>query len=83
MAVLTIRNLPEDVHAHLRVRAARHGRSMEAEVRAILREVCVGDRATLGPQELQAFVRGLYRNRLPRGVVDDLLRERRLEARAE
>ncbi|MBV9381121.1 MAG: toxin-antitoxin system [Streptosporangiaceae bacterium] len=38
MAALTIRGLDEQTHARLRVEAARHGRSMEAEVRAILRE---------------------------------------------
>ena len=38
MATLTIRDLDEDLRAQLRVRAAEHGRSMEAEVRAILRE---------------------------------------------
>lgn len=36
MAVLTVRNLPDEVHRALRLRAARHGRSMEAEVREIL-----------------------------------------------
>ena len=36
MAMLTVRNLPDDVHRALRVRAALHGRSAEAEVRAIL-----------------------------------------------
>ncbi|HET9049563.1 MAG TPA: Arc family DNA-binding protein [Chiayiivirga sp.] len=36
MAVLTVRNLPDEVHRALRVRAADHGRSTEAEVRAIL-----------------------------------------------
>ena len=38
MASLTIRRLDAETHARLRVQAARHGRSMEAEVRAILRE---------------------------------------------
>lgn len=38
MATLTIRNLPDEVHRALRVRAARHGRSKEAEIRAILAE---------------------------------------------
>ncbi len=37
MATLTIRDLDEGLRASLRVRAARHGRSMEAEVREILR----------------------------------------------
>lgn len=36
MAAMSIRNLDEWVLEKLRVRAARHGRSMEAEVRAIL-----------------------------------------------
>lgn len=36
MAVLTVKNLPDDVHRALRVRAAQHGRSTEAEVREIL-----------------------------------------------
>jgi antitoxin FitA len=38
MATLTIRGLDDDIKAQLRVRAAHHGRSMEAEVRAILHE---------------------------------------------
>ena len=35
MAMLTVRNLPEDVHRALRVQAALHGHSTEAEVREI------------------------------------------------
>jgi plasmid stability protein len=38
MATLTIRDLDDELRTRLRVRAARHGRSMEAEVRAILGE---------------------------------------------
>jgi plasmid stability protein len=38
VAALNIRNLDETVKRRLQVRAARHGRSMEAEVRAILAE---------------------------------------------
>lgn len=38
VATLTIRGLDDESHARLRVRAAQHGRSMEAEVRAILQE---------------------------------------------
>ena len=37
MAMLTIRNLPDEIHRALRVRAAQHGHSMEAEVRQILK----------------------------------------------
>lgn len=38
MATLTIRDLDDGVRDRLRVRAAHNGRSMEAEVRAILAE---------------------------------------------
>ncbi len=34
--MLTVRNLPDDVHRALRVQAAQHGHSTEAEVREIL-----------------------------------------------
>jgi antitoxin FitA len=36
MASITVRNLPDETHRALRVRAALAGRSTEAEVRAIL-----------------------------------------------
>jgi plasmid stability protein len=39
MAAVSIRSLDEEVKRRLRVRAARHGRSMESEIRAILTEV--------------------------------------------
>jgi antitoxin FitA len=38
MAALSIRGLDDDVREQLRLRAARNGRSMEAEARAILTE---------------------------------------------
>ena len=36
MASISVRNLDEEVKERLRVRAARHGRSMESEIRVIL-----------------------------------------------
>ena len=39
MPVLTVRNVPDAIHRALRVRAANHGHSMEAEVRGILESV--------------------------------------------
>lgn len=36
MASVTIRNLSDEVHRGLRLRAAQHGRSTEAEIRDIL-----------------------------------------------
>ena len=36
MSAITVRNVPDEVHRALRVRAATHGRSTEAEIREIL-----------------------------------------------
>jgi plasmid stability protein len=36
MSSITVRNVPDEVHRAIRVRAARHGRSAEAEIRKIL-----------------------------------------------
>ena len=38
MATLTVRNFDDDLKGILRVQAARHGQSMEEEVRSILRQ---------------------------------------------
>lgn len=50
MATLTIRNLDDDVRDFLREQAASHGRSMEAEVRAILEAVKA--RAETKPEDI-------------------------------
>lgn len=36
MRSVTVRNVPEEVHRAIRIRAAQHGRSVEAEMRDIL-----------------------------------------------
>lgn len=36
MSAVTIRNLSDETHRALKIRAARHGRSTEAEIRDIL-----------------------------------------------
>jgi plasmid stability protein len=87
MATLNIRNLPDEVHHRLRVRAAEHGRSMEAEARAILTEACASqmsaeDTATR-VAELQAFIERLYGGQKPKNVVDEFIAERRREAARE
>jgi len=38
MPSITIRNVPDEVHRAIRVRAAMHGRSAEAEIRDILEQ---------------------------------------------
>ncbi len=49
MAAVTIRNLSEETHRALRLRAARHNRSTEAEMRAILDAAArPADRVRLG-----------------------------------
>lgn len=51
MANLIVRNVPDAVHRALQVRAAHHGRSAEAEVRAILEDSLRPDnRVKLGSQ---------------------------------
>ena len=58
MASITIRNLDGDVRTRLRVRAAEHSRSMEEEVRIILREA-VTDRSSV-PRNLADFTRECF-----------------------
>ncbi|MEX0587730.1 MAG: plasmid stabilization protein [Cyanobium sp.] len=52
VATLTVRNLDEATKAQLRLQAARHGRSMEEEVRTILREVLFRGPSKPSGQEL-------------------------------
>lgn len=54
VAAMSIRNLDDRVLELLRIRAARHGRSMEAEVRAIL--VDAVREPDTGPNLAQAFM---------------------------
>lgn len=65
MPNLTVRNLPEETHRALRVRAAHHGRSTEAEVRAILEE-------TVRPAQRLKIGTELHRIAQEIGGMDDL-----------
>ena len=69
MAMLTVRNVTDEVHRALRVRAAQRGHSMEAEVREILESAVspqgrmklgslladIGRQAKLGDEEFAVF----------------------------
>jgi plasmid stability protein len=55
MGSLNVRNLTDATHKALRIRAAQHGRSMEAEVRAILDEA-VNPREKIGLGSLLAAI---------------------------
>lgn len=57
MSVMTVRNIPEAVHAALRVQARSHHRTAEAEVRAILEEAVGAENPIRLGDELSAIGR--------------------------
>ncbi len=71
MPAVTIRNLPEATHRALKLRAAGHGRSTEAEIRAIIEAAVrpasrvklgallarIGERAGLTDDDMTLFSR--------------------------
>lgn len=83
MATLTIRNVPAELRERLRIRAARHGRSMEAEVRALLARSVWEENDSQGKEDVRDFVRDLYAGRTPQNAAEELIRERRMEAERE
>ena len=74
MAILTVRNVPDEVHRALRRRAARNGKSMESEVRDILHRalkqesgikigdalMAIGRRSKLTNDDLEVFEKARY-----------------------
>jgi antitoxin FitA len=82
MAMLTVRNITDEVHRALRVLAAKHGHSMAAEVREILQSAVIpagrvrlgsllanmGRQARLTEQEFAVFVQ--VRDKPPRGWAE-------------
>lgn len=59
MAVLTVRNLPDEVHRALRMQAAKHGRSTEAEVLEIIAAAVVPEHRVLLGDALASLGREL------------------------
>jgi len=56
MSAITVRNLSDDTHRALRLRAAEHGRSTEAEIRAILDDIArPKDRVKMGDALIDLF----------------------------
>jgi antitoxin FitA len=76
VAAVSIRNLDETVKRRLQVRAAQHGRSMEAEMRAILTE------AVREPADAAGLFTGLLDRFGELGGVDLELAERSEPPRA-
>ncbi len=68
MATLTIRNVDPELKERLRVRAAYHRRSMEAELRHILREALTGAQQGREPNLAEA----IRRRFLPLGGADEI-----------
>jgi antitoxin FitA len=85
MATLTVRNLDEDLVRRLRMRAAEHGRSAEAEHREILRLALVEPSDQETERQRVADRLAEFRHRTAgRGTpsVDELLQESRAERMA-
>jgi plasmid stability protein len=76
-ANLSVRNLDDDLMTRLKWRAARHGRSAEAEVREILAQALAVETEP-SFDDLAAQVRALTAGR-PYTPAEDLLRESREE----
>ena len=71
MATVTIRNLSDEVHRALRVRAAHHGRSTEAEIREILGQSVQSEGRLKVGTELRRFAEQIG------GVELDIRRDRK------
>lgn len=76
MAAVSIRNLDDTVRERLRIRAAAHGRSMEAEIRAILIE------AVREPDDDEGVLGALHERFAELGGIDLDVPSRSATARA-
>ncbi|MDT7953313.1 MAG: plasmid stabilization protein [Acetobacteraceae bacterium] len=83
MATLTVRNLDEALVRALRIRAAEHGRSAEAEHREILHQVLTTGATDLARAAVADRLEAFRRRTAERGsaATTELLRESR-ESRA-
>jgi plasmid stability protein len=77
MASICVRNLDDDLMFRLKRRAARHGQSAEAEVRAILKQT-LGGEADMAFDDLAAQLRKLTARR-KHTPAEKLVREGRDE----
>lgn len=72
MPVVTVRNLPEETHRALKLRAAEHGRSTDAKIRDILEQavrpatrVKIGSKLAVSVQQSAGADLGLTRDQAP------------------
>lgn len=73
---LALRGIEDEVHEALRLRAARAGRSIEAEARAIISEACVPVRPTNWGADLRMRAK-VRTGSVPQTDSTDLVREAR------
>ena len=82
MATLTIRNLPDEIRDQLRIAAAKNGRSMEAEARAVLTDQFAGNSEQEKAEDIRQRLRRVqedFAKHLPDRprLSDEFLAERR------
>lgn len=78
MANLSVRNIDDETKHQLRLRAARHGRSLEEEVRSVLRDAAVASDPAPRVANLYESIRELVE---PHGGFDIPIPLRQLAAR--
>ena len=80
MATLTVRNLEDEAVRRLRIRAAEHGHSAEAEHRALLRAVLIEAEHPLARQQAIERLAEFRRRTASRGSLSasELLKESRM-----
>ena len=81
MATLTVRNLEEEIVRRLRIRAAEHGRSAEAEHREILRSALAGNSGPTVRQQAAERLAAFRRRTAGRGPTSsaELLEQSRAQ----
>ena len=79
MATITIRNVPEDLHERLKVRAAQNRRSLNAEVLHALEQTVQVVRED--PATYLDRIRSLRKKTSKLRLTDELLREARDQGR--
>lgn len=65
MASITIRNLDKNIKSQLKIRAAKHDRSMEEEVRNILKSA-----VAQGEMESESLAHSISKKMAPFGGID-------------
>ena len=80
---LVIRDLPAGVWENLKRKAKASGRTVEAEAAALLCKSFGDDGGVDDMDDLQRMVYDMFGGNVPKGEVDALIADRRLEAQSE